>query len=209
MLEIDVIDPLDFDAVSELPFVAEPASAGRIETDGALDDAQRLEDAQRIEEFDDATAIADADENDDARGDTQAPDVFDVLVALMTHVMLAHGASPDAAHLLRALAGLERMQDCRPGETTCSALIAAGLVVPAVRGLARTPEFASQVRAWKNVLNAESDDLSACGSVPLDEWAATVIATALGDATRVSGIRRELRSHGVAAFGLVARVVAA
>jgi hypothetical protein len=38
--------------------------------------------------------------------------------------------------------------------------------------------------------------------VPLDEWAAGVVARATGG--RVDAVRRELRSRGVAAFGLAA-----
>jgi hypothetical protein len=37
----------------------------------------------------------------------------------------------------------------------------------------------------------------------LDDWSARLLATVLGQASRVDGIKRELRRLGVAAFGIV------
>jgi hypothetical protein len=37
----------------------------------------------------------------------------------------------------------------------------------------------------------------------LDEWAADLLARLLGAPARATGLRRDLRSRGVAAFGLV------
>jgi hypothetical protein len=54
------------------------------------------------------------------------------------------------------------------------------------------------------VLDAEGD-LAACGELPLDEWAALLIASAMGAPGRAAELRRELRARGVAAFGLVCR----
>jgi hypothetical protein len=58
--------------------------------------------------------------------------------------------------------------------------------------------------AWQGILRGESEDFSPCGSTTLDEWAADLVARALGNASRAAGIRRDLRQRGVAAFGFVA-----
>jgi len=58
--------------------------------------------------------------------------------------------------------------------------------------------------AWQGILRGESEDFGPCGSATLDEWAAELVARALGNASRAAGIRRDLRQRGVAAFGFVA-----
>jgi hypothetical protein len=57
--------------------------------------------------------------------------------------------------------------------------------------------------AWRAILRGESEDFGPCGALSLDEWAADVLARALSSPTRASLLRRDLRSAGVAAFGLV------
>lgn len=183
--DIEIVDHLEFDPVDELPFPVEPAAATAIE-----DDAAAIED--------DATAEH-----------AYAADAFVTLAAAMVNVMLERGAGPDAAHFLRALLGLERMDDRSPGEANAAALIAAKLAVASPRGLNRTSEFGAQLLAWRRVLSGESQDFGACGTMALDEWAAAVVASTLGDTSQASGIRRELRRHGVAAFGLVSQATAA
>jgi hypothetical protein len=56
----------------------------------------------------------------------------------------------------------------------------------------------------QGVLRGESDDFGACGAAMLDEWCASTLARAMGDASRAEGLRRELRRRGVASFGIVA-----
>jgi hypothetical protein len=58
--------------------------------------------------------------------------------------------------------------------------------------------------AWQGILRGESEDFGPCGSATLDEWAADLVARALGNASRAAGIRRDLRQRGVAAFGFIA-----
>jgi hypothetical protein len=58
--------------------------------------------------------------------------------------------------------------------------------------------------AWRAILLAESNDFAACGPQTLDEWAADLVAQALAAPAKTEIVRRELRSRGVAAFGLVA-----
>jgi hypothetical protein len=61
----------------------------------------------------------------------------------------------------------------------------------------------STARAWRSIINGESEDFAACGSKPLDEWAAELLARVVCAPAKADQLRRELRSRGVAAFGLV------
>jgi len=205
-LDIEIVDHLDFDAVDELPFVAGPRTGLTVEDarPGAptADDRPAGEnDGLAGEDHDDRATEASAG---DGTSDPPRPtDPFLSLVDVMVDVMLARGASPDAAHFLRALVGLERMEDRSAGDMACGALIAARLVAPGGRGLVRTPAFASQVLAWRQILSGESDDFAVCSAMALDEWAASLVASTLGDPSQTAGVRRDLRSRGVAAFGIV------
>jgi hypothetical protein len=70
-----------------------------------------------------------------------------------------------------------------------------------------TPALAGsdQIGAWRAVLRGDAHDFGVCGSLPLDEWAAQLAASAMGDVTRAPAVRRELRARGVAAFGVFTR----
>ncbi len=57
--------------------------------------------------------------------------------------------------------------------------------------------------AWRAILRDEAADFAVCGSRMLDEWAADVVARIAGTPQKAEAFRRELRSHGVAAFGLL------
>jgi outer membrane biosynthesis protein TonB len=57
--------------------------------------------------------------------------------------------------------------------------------------------------AWRAILRDEAADFAVCGSRMLDEWAADVVARIVGVPAKTEAFRRELRGHGVAAFGLL------
>ncbi len=57
-------------------------------------------------------------------------------------------------------------------------------------------------RAWCAILRGESEDFSLCGT-PLDEWASQTLARIADAPQKAAQFRRDLRSRGVAAFGLV------
>jgi hypothetical protein len=71
-------------------------------------------------------------------------------------------------------------------------------------GLPEMLEGMPVARAWREILRGTSDDFGACGSAMLDEWAAELLAGLLDAPTRASSLRQELRSRGIAAFGLAA-----
>jgi len=66
-----------------------------------------------------------------------------------------------------------------------------------------TPTFLGQTRGWRALLAGTSDDFAACGNAMLDEWAAELLARLLGAPSRATALRRDVRDHGIAAFGLV------
>jgi hypothetical protein len=69
--------------------------------------------------------------------------------------------------------------------------------------LADTLDIDPVAMAWRAILRGESDDYAACGAATLDEWAADTLARLMSSPSRASQLRRELRSRGVVAFGLV------
>jgi hypothetical protein len=79
---------------------------------------------------------------------------------------------------------------CESGQTFAASEIGAALADDPVAA------------AWRAILNGESEDFSLC-AVPLDEWASLVLARVLSAPHKAASLRRELRSRGVAAFGLV------
>jgi hypothetical protein len=104
-------------------------------------------------------------------------EAYPAFVAAMTEVALGFGADPGGVARLRAMLGQTRVEG-----------------VSTDRG----------AMAWQGVIRGESEDYGACGSTTLDEWAANVVARVVGDG-RTEAIRKELRRHGVAAFGFIAR----
>ncbi len=73
-----------------------------------------------------------------------------------------------------------------------------------VRGVEVDPAFVAKTRAWIGILRGTSDDFDACGNAMLDEWGADLLARLLGSPSRADALKRELRSRGIAAFGLAA-----
>lgn len=70
------------------------------------------------------------------------------------------------------------------------------------QGMALTLAADSVARAWRVAIEGGEADFAACGGAMLDEWSAGFIAQLANAA--IDPVRRELRSRGVCAFGLVA-----
>ena len=124
-------------------------------------------------------------------------DPFTVLVSTLADVAIGAG-SPYVASLLPALL-LEGRLDHAMAADAAGALAEADVA----RGTEVTATFIGQTRAWRALLAGTSDDFAACGNAMLDEWAAELLARLLGAPSKATALRRELRSRGVAAFGLV------
>jgi hypothetical protein len=134
----------------------------------------------------------------------QPDDPFYTLVRAIESTTAAFGGTPDSLALLRALLGFTRMEGLELDPAALHALEGAGLASHSAAGVARSERFTREVLAWQDILREKSDDFAACGATMLDEWASELVAAVLGRATRADAIRRELRKHGVAAFGLLA-----
>jgi hypothetical protein len=130
-------------------------------------------------------------------------DPFYTLVAAMETAAAAFGGTPDSIVLLRAMLGATRMDAIEP-TAALDGLVSAGLVSQLATGFVRSERLTREVIAWQDILRDKSDDLAACGTATLDEWASNVVARVIGGGCRPDAIRRELRTHGVAAFGLLA-----
>lgn len=124
-------------------------------------------------------------------------DPVTILLCTLVDIAIAAG-SPHVASVLPALLLEGRLDHAMP-EDASAALAAADIAF----GAEVTPAFAAKTRAWAAILRGTSDDFDACGGAMLDEWAADLLARLLGNATRAEALRRDLRSRGVAAFGLV------
>ena len=122
-------------------------------------------------------------------------ELWTVLVCAFADVAIGAG-SPTVASVVRGLL-LDGTLEAMPDEVM--AALAEGEVV---RDGALTAAFVARTRAWREILLGTGDDFTACGSAALDEWGADLIARLLGAPTRAPALKRELRSRGVAAFGL-------
>jgi hypothetical protein len=124
-------------------------------------------------------------------------DPYTILLSTLVDVALGAG-SPYVASVLPALLFDGRLADGLPGDVV-QALAEANIA----SGAGLSPTFVAQMNAWRAILLGTSDDFGACGAAMLDEWAADLVARLLGAPSRATALRRELRSRGVAAFGLV------
>jgi hypothetical protein len=136
------------------------------------------------------------DRDDDPRAEDE-PSVADLIAAEMLGdepderpAPLVSTCPPPLADPFDAF--LQTLSDvaCDAGQTFAASEIGAALADDPV------------ARAWRAILNGESDDFSLCGT-PLDEWASGVLARVVSAPHKAAQFRRELRAHGVAAFGLV------
>ncbi|MBS2018297.1 MAG: hypothetical protein JST00_35840, partial [Deltaproteobacteria bacterium] len=125
-------------------------------------------------------------------------DPFTILVCTLADVALAAG-SPHIAALLPGLLFDGRVSGELDG-AALEALRANGVLA----GAEIAPDIAAVAGAWREILRGTSDDFSACGAAMLDEWSSDLLARLLDAPAKADAFRQELRSRGVAAFGLAA-----
>lgn len=144
---------------------------------------------------------------DDAVDEPARVDPFVTFGSILERAASRAGGAAVDPRGLRVLLGLDRVGsrafDSLP-QSAVHALIDGGVLQTTEAGLARTERFATMVEAWSGILRGESEDFGPCGTQTLDEWAADLVARFLGSTSRGASVRREVRSLGVAAFGLVA-----
>jgi hypothetical protein len=185
--------------------IAEPTPA-----EALCDDADDGSDAPWKQEDETVHAIETMAEaplavvDDGPRPADDEDDRFETFVQVLEDVMRGLGADDAATAGLHALLGKSRLDGISWSNSAVEALASGKLLDLTDSGLQRSEALTNRVLAWRGILRGESEDFGACGGATLDEWAADVVARALGNPARAEGIRRELRRRGVAAFGLVA-----
>ncbi len=125
-------------------------------------------------------------------------DPFTVLVCTLADVAISAG-SPHVASLLPGLLFDGRLTEPLEADVA-EALRVAGLW----DGSQVAPSFVAITAGWKAILRGTSNDFDACGAAMLDEWSADLLARLLAAPARAPMLRQELRSRGIAAFGLAA-----
>jgi hypothetical protein len=131
-----------------------------------------------------------------------ADDPFATFVRTLVEVAQDAGCSRAAA-LLPALLDGGLVEAGAMGEPTIDCLVHAGVLARGPSGLVGGEAFRRTADAWRAILRGDSDDFGACGPRMLDEWAADLVARIVAAPARTEQLRRELRTRGVAAFGLV------
>ena len=130
------------------------------------------------------------------------PDLFQIYVRTLVEVALAAGAPGRAVELLPGMLGLARLNTQQLDAAMTDALVAANFLARSESGaVTRSDSFVAAAQGWRATLLGEESDFTV--SSMLDEWSAHVIATLAGTPQQTEALRRDLRSRGVAAFGLL------
>ncbi len=124
-------------------------------------------------------------------------DPFRVFVNTLVDAALAADAPAAAAWIVALLDGT--VPEALSADV--AALLAAGRIL---EGGALAPSFEKARVAWSAILRGTSEDFEACGSAMLDDFASDLLGRLLGDVAKAPALRRDLRSRGIAAFGLLA-----
>ncbi len=130
-----------------------------------------------------------------------APEAFEALLSTLSEVALARGATRAAAVIGDLLRAGSTQADL-VSKAGIDAAEAAGLLAKRGTRLELTPATSQVARAWRAALDG-SGDLTHIGNSTLDGFCSELLATLSADTDSVQQIRRELRSRGVAAFGIL------
>jgi hypothetical protein len=129
-------------------------------------------------------------------------DPFATFIATLVDVAVEAGCEKAAAILPALLDGGRVMPGVLPSSAT-DALLESGMLARTEGGLVGGEAFRKTAAAWRAILRGDSEDFSSCGTRMLDEWAADLVACLVAAPAKTERLRRELRTRGVAAFGLV------
>lgn len=132
------------------------------------------------------------------------PDLFQIYARTLIEVALAAGAPGRVVEILPAMLGIARLDVRTLDDAAIDALVTANLLSRGDTGtVTRSDSFVAAAQAWRSTLLGEEADFSACTTM-LDEWSANLIAVLAGTPDRRETLRRDLRSRGIAAFGIAA-----
>jgi hypothetical protein len=181
-----------FEAPAAPATTAEPATDPAppvLEANDASDDIEIVEDLGFDGDIEDESVpppscevTTEAPEGPASTASSPADDPFLTLVRVLEGVAASAGADPLALTALRTVLGQLRIDADASDDQQ---------------------RMRREALAWQGILRGESEDYSACGNAMLDEWCAALLAQVLGAPARADGLKRDLRRHGVAAFGLV------
>jgi len=133
----------------------------------------------------------------------ESDDPFHVFVVTVADACVAAGELAVAA-ALPSLLFTGQIAEGRADDQAMAALVAAGWLEREEGGFRIREPLRSEALGWQAILRGTSDDFGACGPLPLDEWSARLVAGLCAKPEKETVFRRELRSRGVAAFGLAA-----
>lgn len=133
---------------------------------------------------------------------SRAGNPFAEFVQMLVDVATESGCDKAAA-ILPALLEAGRVAPGVLSEAVVDALLANGVLALTDGGLVGGEALRSTAAAWRAILRGDSEDFSSCGPRMLDEWAADLVARLTLAPSKAEGLRRKLRTRGVAAFGLV------
>jgi hypothetical protein len=129
-------------------------------------------------------------------------DPFAVFVCTLADACLAAGELA-VAGLLPSLLFSGQLAEGKGDDLALAELVERGWLMPDEGGYRMREQLMAEAAGWRAILRGTSDDLAPCGPLPLDEWAAHLAAGLCAKPEKEPVFRRELRSRGVAAFGLV------
>lgn len=130
------------------------------------------------------------------------PTAFEAFVIAMVRVAMDEGASR-AASLLPGMLGLAPFEALPLGHPSREPLEKQGILSPGSGRL--SPAFSRLAAGFWGLLEGGSSDLSALGNSTLDGFGAELLTALVPGATGGrERLRRALRKHGVAAFGMLA-----
>ncbi len=129
-------------------------------------------------------------------------DPFATFIRTLVEVATDAGCEKAAAILPALLDGGRVVPGVLP-QAVSDALLGSGVLARTDGGLVGGESFRKTAAAWRAILRGDSEDFSSCGTRMLDEWAADLVACLVAAPAKTERLRRELRTRGIAAFGLV------
>jgi hypothetical protein len=180
----------------------EEAGEGNANEDDAAEDDGDEDDGDDIEIVDEFDPIEFEIAEPPASDTRLADDPFSTFVRTLVEVAQDAGCTRAAA-LLPALLDGGQVETGVLGEPMIDGLVTAGVLARGPSGLVGGETFRRTADAWRAILRGDSDDFGACGPRMLDEWAADLVARIVAAPAKTEQLRRELRTRGIAAFGMV------
>ena len=129
---------------------------------------------------------------------------FAIYLTTLEEIARAHGVHEDIIRAIPGILGAERLEVRSMDEALIAGLVTGGLLTRGESGfVVRNDALVRTAAAWRGALDGAEPDFSACGTAMFDEWSADLVARLAGTPQKTEILRRELRSRGVAAFGLL------